>query len=760
MNPRGLTILMAAWVLMAAGACGKSKRANSGGSAGSTGSGSESSSSSPAGGSSGAGGSIITHIDAGVPISDAAPASDGRTSGDSASAGGSTSSTSSTSTGFGGRGGGGGSRPPGTGGSTGKTDAGTSGPCRVEITAATESSLLNLAPGDNRTLAIKGKIVWGSTTPLTPTWEWSVKSPDQTLLPTTEVPTSESNSDSIQFPLLSPGTYDISVSVTDKCSGHATATAAKERSQSFFVRVLPPPSGGPNAGQSCGSINRWCPSEDAVPYEDKDQILEAGLPKELGISLLKGHAVSIDPMQLAQPDPTAFPPIAIPSTIKVTPHNSTWTIDGASTNDKAFVAMMHPMLKYDVLVVPSASVGTDAARFVPPPFRIGNRSPQEFSPDDFSVAQGVTVKGTIRVAGAPLMGARVLLRAEASDPVIVPLPSTWGSSDVLGAYLVRAQGEGLFSVIVIPPAGTTLPQVTIPGCMDLRNASNGSTIGNVDFDWNTMALTMLSITVMMPDGQSPAPSVKIRLQSKDDKDETTPQPAMPEVGKLTISGEEADAPKGSLRLEATTDKSGMVTFGGIPKAHYRVVLLPPDNLSDAAMTTVDLDLRGTSDDEHRVFPLPHRVKLTGRILPPTSSSGGHVVAIDTGDDILGNSISSNIESDGSYTLMADPGRTYRFSVEPAPGKNLPARIPLYGVTTPSQNARLADRSLPAGLKVTGTVKFSNRGVPGAIVQAYCQQSGMSGCVDPDNPSPTLPPPLVEIATQADGSFSFYLLDPG
>jgi hypothetical protein len=110
--------------------------------------------------------------------------------------------------------------------------------------------------------------------------------------------------------------------------------------------------------------------------------------------------------------------------------------------------------------------------------------------------------------------------------------------------------------------------------------------------------------------------------------------------------------------------------------------------------------------------------------------------------------------------MASPGRTYRLSFEPAPGQNLPTRIPLYGVTTTSQNAQLADRRLPAGLKVSGTVRFSNKGVPGAIIQAYCQQTGMSGCIDPQNPTPTLPPPLVEITTQADGSFAFYLLDPG
>jgi hypothetical protein len=46
-----------------------------------------------------------------------------------------------------------------------------------------------------------------------------------------------------------------------------------------------------------------------------------------------------------------------------------------------------------------------------------------------------------------------------------------------------------------------------------------------------------------------------------------------------------------------------------------------------------------------------------------------------------------------------------------------------------------------------------------MVQAYCEQSGVLGCVDPNNPYAALPLPLIEFATLPDGSYSFYLLDP-
>ena len=45
------------------------------------------------------------------------------------------------------------------------------------------------------------------------------------------------------------------------------------------------------------------------------------------------------------------------------------------------------------------------------------------------------------------------------------------------------------------------------------------------------------------------------------------------------------------------------------------------------------------------------------------------------------------------------------------------------------------------------------------MQAYCEQSGIVGCLDPNNPSVPLPSPLVEFATLLDGSYNFYLLDP-
>jgi hypothetical protein len=627
----------------------------------------------------------------------------------------------------------------------------------VVITAEnSEKSLTGLVPGDNRTLTVRGTITWGTTPRTTPTWQWTVKGPDRNTLTTIVDPSAEIDTAKIQFPLLSSGSYEISVSVTSTCLGHATASAGQEWPQMFYVRVLPPANSGSRSGQTCvNSATRWCPSEDAIPYEAVYPLSDM-TNVEMMIGLSKGTSVAIDPA--FGPDPEAFPPRAIPSTIHIAPNlsqhsrYSSWTIDGASTNEKPLQAILNGApLQYDVLVVPTAT--SDPITF--PPFRIGPLLAKDFPWTSFNVTPGVTVRGTVRVSGGPLMGARVLLRADTADQVTLPLPSTWGTSQITGDYSLQARNDSYstFSVILIPPVGTTLPQVTVPNCIDLRRANDGDTLADVNFTWYALATTNLSVTVMMPDGQSPASSVQVRLLSQDEENK------IPEPGVLTINGVVAGPANGSLRLDATTNQLGVVTFGAIPKAGYRLVLVPPDDWTDAAITTADLDLTDVSNDEPRIFQLSRKTKLTGNISPKGSSAGGRLLAIDTGADILENTLSSSIDSEGNYTLMADPGRTYRLSVEPAPSKNLPTRIPLYGVTATNQSMRQVDRSLPTGLKVSGSVKFGGKSVPGAVVQVYCQQSGMDGCMDPKNPTPDLPLPVVETATQADGSYIYFLPDP-
>ena len=606
-------------------------------------------------------------------------------------------------------------------------------------------SLLNLVSGDSATLTVKGTIVWGSSPPTQPNWQWTVKGPDGTPLTTT--PTgSDPTTQSIQFPLLTPGNYDISVSVTPACQGRAAATAVKpqDRSQVFLLRVLPP-SVSTGSGQTCTTDNsRWCPTEDAVPYEDASFMLQAGQPRQDTVQLLHGYVVSIDPMTVPQ---GGLPAVAVPSFVRVSPHGSTWTIDGASTIDQSMRALLHPALTYDVLVVPQAGTPLQL-----PPFLVAPKLAQGFRASDFDVAAGVTLTGSLRGPNGPALGARMLLHADANPPVTLPLPSTVGIADATGAYSLRASTGTLFSAVVVPPSGTSLPQVTVPNAIDLRGSANGGSLAGVNFTWATLSTTTLTLQVFLSDGSTSAGSgVTVRLQSQDG--------ALPDAGTLTVAGVSSGAISGSVRQDGTTDANGSVVFSNVPKIAYVATLVPPSGLANAGITTANIALAGTAASTARSVSLGQKVRLSGRLLPADAANGARLVATDTGTDVVSSIISTLVASDGSYQFLADPGRTYRFSVEPVAGKNLPTRIAIYGVTTTNQDTQLADRTLPSGLRVSGVVSFGGQPVSGAMVQAYCEQAGIAGCVDPNNPYAALPLPLIEFATLPDGSYSFYLLDP-
>ena len=623
-------------------------------------------------------------------------------------------------------------------GSAGGATSGSSGPvssvpCTLTITPLSASSLLNLVSGGTATLAVEGTVTWGST-PTTPSWQWTVKGPDGTPLTVTPLSTNNPSTSDIQFPLLTPGSYDISVSATSSCTGHASATAVTPLArspQSYFIRILPPPDA---SGQTCPT---WCPSQDAVPYEDTNFVLQPGQARQDDIQLVRGYVVSIDPA-----DATTSPPVAVPSVVRVSPQGSTWTFDGATT-DQPLRALLHPLLRYDVLVVPTASTK------VFPPFLVASKLAQEFRPEDFYMAVGVTLQGTLRGPGGPVAG-RLSLRADPISPVTLPLPSTVGVA-ATGAYSLQASAGALFSAVVMPPSNSSLPQVTIPNSIDLRAIADGTSLAPVDFTWNAINTTTMTLRVLASDNTTPAASTSVRLQSQDG--------ALPNAGVFTVAGSVVGAASGSLRKDGTTDANGSIVFLNIPKIAYRLTAVPPSSLAGSAITTASIDLGGADASVTRSVNLGRKVTLSGRLLPADAASGAHLVATDTGTDVLATSISTTVASDGSYQFLADPFRTYGFSVEPVAGKNLPTRIPIYVVSTTDQDRQLPDRTLPSGLKVSGTVSFGGTPVAGAIVQAYCEQSGTVGCLDPNSPSAPLPSPLVEFATLPGGSYSFYLLDP-
>jgi len=110
-----------------------------------------------------------------------------------------------------------------------------------------------------------------------------------------------------------------------------------------------------------------------VPYEDTNFVLQPGQARQDDIQLVRGYVVRSIPPMPQPPHPSRFrrwsaflPGLDL-------------TFDGA-TSDQPLRALLHPLLRYDVLVVPAASSK------VFPPFLVASKLAQEFRPEDFYVA--------------------------------------------------------------------------------------------------------------------------------------------------------------------------------------------------------------------------------------------------------------------------------------------------------------------------------------------------------------------------------------
>jgi hypothetical protein len=630
--------------------------------------------------------------------------------------------------------------------------------CRIRISAASPSTSLTglAAPGH---LTVKGVINWGSTTPFEPsTWQWTVRDLAGQLIPTS-TPTLYVGSSVVSFELPRAGGYDIEVSIGPSCSGwtRAWTVRAGQSSQSFFIRAMPP--AAPLASEICGRDDdtRWCPSQDAV-YGAEVRLIQTGDAPTADFLLARGTKVMIDPVDVIRD----VMRIRVPAHISIEEHSATWRIQGQSgVNYQPFQATLKSGRSYDILIEPKWD-GTGRQK---PPIALLRQEPQEISPDSFVLLPGVGVNGQLSVGGAatPVPGARVWLRTENNTNTRIEQLSTAEWSDDYGLYGVRASKGALYSLFIAPPTGSPLPSVKVPNAIDLRQAADDTSITKIDFNWQAVATTNLTVTVLGLDGKDMADAT-VRIASLDD--------AWPNAGVLTIGTTTLPA-SGSVRREGKTGAKG-VTFSKLPKGDYRITAVPPISMAAAAITTTKLALASAGETSSNSVRLVPKVRLSGQLTFPTKEAavGTRVVAVDQGEDVVMEATSTTVDSSGNYELLLAPGRIYNIFAEPPPGKKLPMRVPLM-VKQASQTdmPSLGSRRLPSGIAVSGQVAHRGiaatggpQAVPGAVVQAFCYDTSSEGhspaCIYAQKVTPQVPLPLAEATTGSDGKYVLYLPEPG
>jgi hypothetical protein len=645
--------------------------------------------------------------------------------------------------------------------------------CRVDIVPVSPLNLVGLIAGPTAVLRVQGNVVWGKTTPFPYEWTWQIIRSDGEKLTPKAV---NEDSSLIQFPISIAARYDISASIGQGCAGFTRALAQDPQIQSriYRLRALPPFDD---------------PNLNAVPYEADLKIMKgsASIPKIINFD--QGTVVSIDPCT----GPGSRLTRAVPSLVQIQSTGSSWIINGRSSNQSPFRTVLDSLLEYQVLVVPDKS---DEAGL--PPFLLNqsvsnhlkvDASYIKANADPMPLPEGAAISGFLTSSDGPVSGATISLYSlqpsSATGQTVLNF-STIGQTDESGAYTLRVNPPGTFSVVIKPPEGSSLPLATVSNFIYLDDKTTA--VPDLNFSWSFHPTTNLELAVTLPNGDKPKDRVDVYLEL-DETDIPVGRATAGSSAGVDTSGEgHSDQGLGQIRRKgATSPFFGTVTFANLPKYRYKVTLVPsppPGNgkTSDAiTTTTIDLSNAGNpieggnlpdagpdaSPPRPNVFqasiPLATKVTVYGYLLDADGvstqdSAGTTVVATDLGNETMPTDVMTKVDSSGMYVLLLDPNRTYRLVALPAAEKGLPSYVPLLGFTTNDANMQLDSQRIPKGVHVHGQVTFAGSAVAGAIIQAFCVGQPPD-CLDRTNLAAGSPPAFAKTVADSSGNYSIILPDP-
>jgi len=584
--------------------------------------------------------------------------------------------------------------------------------CRVSIAPVRPLALEGLPVGSRLRVEASAS---GSTAPKMPAWSWTIQ--QQTSGLSINPTVVEMNPAVIEFPLDRAGNYNITARAAAGCQTTVTATATDHPVARFWLRVIP-------------RASEDQPLEGVVVEVPAGTSVTRDLPCDMGV------LVSIDPRDATNTQ-------AIFSYVRITADRSTVQIEG-HTRSGQLSARLDPAFTYDVLVIPDAQVA-------PLLFR-GN--PVQIAQNLFTLDPGVAIGGQVLGPNGAVAGTRVLLR----NGVV---PSTIGVVSG-GEYELRARAGSDFAASIIPPLNAGLPEARLPAGSNLALYEPLPPHVGLDFTWSPISTATLDLSITDSTGAAVTRPVRVRLASVPD--------AFPDVGILSLTlpgaGGQMDQrfdyhPAGSFVRDGTSDARGAITFSNVPRASYTATLSPLDG--SAAITTVPIDLRGSAGRVPVTAKLAHKIALSGRLLPATTTAGLTVVALDADADPSLPAPSALVDRAGGYVLDLDPGRSYNLVLEAVPARSLP-RTFLSSIVARYKDSVGEDLTVPSGLSISGRVISSRitggvrSPISGARVEAYCI-GRMPGCMDLQSPGTSNVRPTAEAISDGDGVYHLLVPDP-
>ncbi|MEP6653914.1 MAG: hypothetical protein ABJA82_11170 [Myxococcales bacterium] len=660
---------------------------------------------------------FVAVMSCGGSVSDS-PAPGSSATGGSSSGSGAQAGTGGRGTGSGGSVGSGGASS-GTGGSsstggsgTGGMAAGTGGAggaasCAVTVSVLLPQTIDNLTSGKDSYVRVRATGIPPSVT--LPVWNIEFLDPPTRISP--RVLNDMPGTSIAEFPTLESGHYSVTLSVGAGVAchdGHLELIVSHPPPASFVVRVTPPPAMALD-----------------FPAQDKKLLsLESQPPDTWVITLDRGTRRTFSLKFPDQAFGSGYVRVSLPSGL---------VMEGYTAAGPVVVSLQDKNV-YDVLLVPEKGNVAPLLASVS-----AADSPLSFYPRVLD--QGIPVRGSVlNRNGTPVVGARVLLR----DGI---RPSTMGVSDAAGKFQLWTR-SGIASAIIIPPADSGLPEArvsNIPGILVDDNLSD------LTMSWDSPARAQFAVVVRSIDGTQPVAGARVRVESEVD--------AIPRAGTLRVTGLQTTTlvAGAEVRLDETTDATGRAMFPNLPVTAYKITVVPPSSIPDAAITVqrVTLATAGLT----ATVPLARHLVLTGTLLPIGMTKGVRIVARDRGTGVVrGTGIaapptSALVNEQGGYAVSVDPEHQYELIAEPPAGSGLALTVLDDFKEIHSVQPSAPDYPVARGFPFRGQVRADgsdNLLIGGALVQVYCV--GSSSCLDPEVA-------IAETITSPDGTFTVELPAP-
>jgi hypothetical protein len=603
----------------------------------------------------------------------------------------------------------------GSGGSSGGGGGSSGALCHVAISPVGSVSFDGLTSGPGVTLRVRGDIRDPSSAGYT--WRWSVTAADGSDVAYVSIGNSAGVPGLIDLALAQPGSYTIAVDATGaaKCSGEVTALvqAPNALAATYRFRFVPPP--------------------DTLPIQER-QIQVFGRTPWGGNRLVldRGTSVRVDPR-----GETVTGPL-LPAYLRINDRDGRVIGERHTTAGGPLAALTLVAGSYDLLVVPDGDVA---------PLLVAGRDPSQLAAAmPLALPRGIAISGTVvDDAGAPLPGARVVLRAGV-------LPSTMGTSLADGAFTLRA-GPGSYGATIVQQSGDGVLELTIPESARALTIDGVTPPPPMTVRISRAGSSALTLPLTATDPNSFGAGVRVVVES-----------AAPLLNVATVTfGGSPQMASVRFRAELTPHADGAnpgaatVTIAGMPAAHYRATVFPAAAAAGVdAVTVADIDLSLSAGGSFsQAIALKPKVALTGKLIPEGLAAGVRVTALDVGGDFP-IAVGGDAQADGAFSLPVSPERTYSVRAQPGSGQLL-ARAIFASVKVSAIGAALGSNTMPAALLYSGTVvDDALQPLNGALViQVFCLPVAAD---DPRCPDPEAP--LAETATRSDGFFRLLLPDPG